>query len=153
MLFLKLATLLSLVSLDSLPLLSRKHLLVFHPELPTLELHVIHRVDNMSCLLGIGEVCKRKTSKDAIVEVVIKGVGKRELHFRHQSNELLLLDRERNVLDNNSGWDKLLPFEPPGGRRRATLRFLHHLMIELAVHLVAVHVLNLLLHLWIHPDL
>jgi len=153
MLLLKLTTLLSLVSLDSFPLLSWEHLFVFNPQFSTLELHVIHRTDDMSCLLGVGEVCKGKTSEDAVVEVVIESVGKRKLHFRHESDKLLLLNGEGYVLDNDSGRDKLLAFESPRGRRRATLRFLHHLGVELAVHLVAVHVLRLLLHLWIHPDL
>jgi hypothetical protein len=153
MLLLKLATLLSLVSLDSFPLLSWEHLLVFNPELPTLEFHVIHSIDNMSRLLWVSEICKGKASEDAIIEVVIESIRKRQLHFRHESNKLLFLDCERYVLDNDRGRDELLAFEPPRGRRRATLRFLHHLRVELAVHWVAVHILGLLLHLWIHPDL
>ena len=152
MLLLKLATLLSLVSLDPFPLFSWEHLLVFHPELPTLELHMVHSVDNMSCLLGVGEICKGKTSEDAVVEVVIESIRKRKLHFRHELDELLFLDGKGYVLDNDSGRNKLLAFEPPRGRRRATLRFLHHLRVELAIHLVAIHVLALL-HLRIHPEL
>jgi hypothetical protein len=153
MLLLKLTTLLSLVSLDSFPFLGWEHLLVFNPELPTLELHMIHSVDNMSRLLWVSEICKGKTSEDAVVEVVIESIRKRQLHFRHESNKLLLLDCERYVFDNDSGRDELFAFEPPRGRRRATLRLLHHLRVELTVHLIAVHVLRLLLHLWIHPNL
>jgi len=153
MLFLKLTALLSLVSFDPLSLLRREHLLIFNSQLSTLELHVIHRIDDVSRLLRVGEVCKGKASEDAVIEMIIECIREGQLHVRHELHKLLFLDGERYVLDNDSCRDKLFPFEPARGRGRATLRFLHHLRIELAVHLIAVHVLRLLLHLWIHPDL
>ncbi len=148
-LLLKLSTLLSLISLDSFPFLSWEHLFVFNPELSTLEVHVIHSSNNMSRLLGVREVGKSKTSEDALVEVVIESVRKWELHLSHESDELLFLDSEGDVLDDDGGRDQLIVV--PLGGRRATWSF-HHLRVELAVHLVAVHVLRLL-HLWVHPDL
>jgi len=144
MLFLKLSTLLSLVSLDSFPLLSWEHLLVLNPELPALKLHVVHSGNNVSRLVRIGEVGKSQTSKDPLIEVVIERVGQRELHIRHKSDELLFLDGEGDVLDDDGSGDQLITL--PLGRRRATLDFrnLHHLRVvlrQLAVHLEVVHVL------------
>jgi len=107
MLLLKLTTLLPFIPLDPFPFLGREHFLVLNPELSTLEFHVIHRVDNMSCLLGVREVCKGKTSKDAVVKVVIEGIRKGELHFRHERNKLLFLDGEGYIFDDNSGRDEL----------------------------------------------
>ena len=153
MLLLELAALLSFISLDSFSLLSRQHLFVFNPQLSTLKLHVIHRVDNMSRLFGVGEVCKGKTSEHAIVEVIIERIREWQLHLRHEGDQLLFLDSERYIFDNNSCRDELFAFESTRSRRRATWWFLHHLRVELTVHLVIVHVLGLLLHLRIHPDL
>ena len=143
-LFLKLSTLLSLVSLNSFPLLSWEHLFVLNSELSTLELHVVHGGNNMSRLFGVGEVRKSQTSKDALVEVVIECVRQRELHVSHESDELLFLDGEGDVLNDDGGRNQLITLSLR--RRRATLdfRYLHHLRVvlgQLAIHLEVVHIL------------
>jgi len=108
MLFLQLSTLLPLLPLYFLPLKNREHLLVLDSQLPSLELHMVHRLDDYRSLFGRSEVCKCQPPENSAIEVVVEGVGKREVHLCHELHELLLLDSKGDVLDDNGGRDELV---------------------------------------------
>lgn len=108
MLLLELSPSFPLFSFDPLALLERKHLLVFDPQLPTLELKVVEHLDDRGGLLGRREVCKGKTPEDAIVKVVVEGIRERQVHLGHELHQLLLLHRERDVLDHDRSRDQLV---------------------------------------------
>lgn len=80
--------------------------------------------------------------------MIVESVRKGQTHVSHASNELLFLDSERDILDDNSSGDQLVVVVL--GRRSALLSKLVH--IELAVHLIIVHVLGLV-HLRVKPSL
>jgi hypothetical protein len=105
-LLLELATALPLLTLDSLSLSERQHLLVLDPQLSPMQLKMIHGVYDLRRLLGCSEVGESQTSEDSIVEVVIEGVWERQPQISHQLHQLFLLHCERNVLDNNGGRDQ-----------------------------------------------
>jgi hypothetical protein len=108
MLFLQLSTLLPLLPLNFLPFKNREHLLVLDSQLPSLELHMVHRLDDYRSLFGGSEVCKCQSPENSAVEVVVEGVGKGEVHLCHELHELLLLDGKGDVLDDNGGRDELI---------------------------------------------
>ena len=107
-LFFELPSALTLLTLDPFPLGQGQHLFVFDAELPAVELEVVHGLDDLGCLLGSGEVCESKTPEDAIVEVVVEGIGQGKAKLSHEGDELFLLDGEGNVLDDDGGGDELL---------------------------------------------
>lgn len=107
MLFLELTTALTLLSFNSLALGGGEHLLVLDSQLPALEFKVVHSINDSGGLVGRSEVGESQSAENTIVEVVVESVGKRKTHVSHQLDQLLLLDGERNVLDNNSGRDEL----------------------------------------------
>src|SRR2546421_9342173 len=107
-LLLQLAAPLSLFSLNALSFRKWKHLLVLDPQLPALQFEMIQVINDSRSLLSGGEVRKRQTSEDAIVEVVIKGVRKRQVEFCHELNKLFLLYRKRDILDYDGRRNKLL---------------------------------------------
>ena len=107
MLFLELTTALTLLSFNSLALGGGEHLLVLDSQLPALEFKVVHSINDSGGLVGRSKVGESQSAENTIVEVVVESVGKRKTHVSHQLDQLLLLDGERNVLDNNSGRDEL----------------------------------------------
>jgi hypothetical protein len=107
-LLLKLATSLTLLALDAFALSQGQHLLVLDAKLATAEFHVVESVDDLVSLTRGGEVSKGQTSEDAIVEVVVEGIGQRQVHVNHELNKLLFLDSEGDVLDDNGSGDQLV---------------------------------------------
>lgn len=107
-LFLQLSPTLPFFPLDPLALLRREHLLVLNPKFPALKFKVVEHLDHRGGLFGGGEVCKRQAPKDAIVEMVVERVGKREAQFGHQLHQLFLLDGKRDVLDDDGGQDQVI---------------------------------------------
>ena len=107
-LLLELSATLTLLSFDSLALGRREHLFVLNSQLSALELKVVHSVDDGGRLIGRGEVGESQSTENAIVEMVVEGVGERKAHISHQLNQLLFLDGKWNVLDDDSGRNELL---------------------------------------------
>jgi hypothetical protein len=107
-LFLQLPSALPLLAFNPFALSQRQHLLVFDAELPTMELEVIHGLDDLGRLLGSGEVCESKAPEDAVVEMVVESIGQGEAKLSHQRDKLFLLDGEGNVLDDDGGRDEFL---------------------------------------------
>lgn len=101
MLFFQLSSPLSLFPLDTLTLLEGKHLLVFHPQLPSVQFKMIQRLNHRSGLFGRGKIRKRQSTEDPVVEVIVEGVGERKVHVRHQRYQLLFLDSKWDVLNHN----------------------------------------------------
>ena len=107
-LLLELAAALTLLALDALAFGDRQHLLVLDAQLAAVQLEVVHRVDDGGRLLGGGEVGKGQASEDAVVKVVVEGIGQRQAQVSHELHQLLLLDGEGDVLDDDGGGDELL---------------------------------------------
>ena len=108
MLFFQLTAALSLLSLDTFSLYQRQHLLVLDAELSPAQLVVVERVDDHSRLFCRCEVCKGQAAEDAIVEMVVEGVGQREIQLGHQLDQLLFLHGEGNIFDDNGGGDQFI---------------------------------------------
>lgn len=102
-LLLQLATLLALLPLDSLPLVFRQHLLVLNPQLPPLNIQLVHPVNDLSRLIGTREVGKGEATEHSVVEMVVESVGLWQVHFHHDGLQDLLADVERDILDDNGG--------------------------------------------------
>jgi hypothetical protein len=107
-LFLQLTATFALLPLDALALLEREHLLILHPQLPTLELEVVKNLNNGGGFLSRGEIGKGQTPEHAIVKVIVERVRKREVQLSHQLHQLLLLDSKRDVLDNDRGGNQFI---------------------------------------------
>ena len=108
MLLFQLASTLALLSFNPLALLQREHLLVLDPQLTSLQLKVIKMLNHHGGLLGCGEVGKRQASEDTMIKVIVEGVGQRQTEVGHELHQLLLLDREGDVLDDDGRRDELL---------------------------------------------
>lgn len=72
-----------------------------------MQFKVVHVFYHLRCLLGRREVGKGEPSKDAIVEVIIEGVGQGQAQIGHELHELLLLHGERDILNDNGRRDEL----------------------------------------------
>ena len=107
MLLFKLTTAFTLLALDTFSLLQWEHLLVLDSKFATTKLHVVQSADDLVGFGGRCEVGKRKTPKDSIIKMIVKGIGQRQVHVNHQLHELLLLDGERDILDNNGSRNEL----------------------------------------------
>ena len=107
-LFLELASALTLLALDALPFRSWQHLLVLDPQLPAVELKVVHVVNDSRRLVCVGEVGESQATENTVVEVVVESIWERQSHVGHDRNELFLLDGKRNVLDDDGSRDELL---------------------------------------------
>lgn len=107
-LFFELATSLTLLSLNTFALGLGEHLLVLDTQLATVDIHAVHGFNDYSSVFGRLEVGESETAEDAIVKVVIEGVGLRQVHLEHDGSEGLLADSERDILDDNSGRNKLI---------------------------------------------
>ena len=68
---------------------------------------MIQSVDDLIGLRRRGEVGKRETTEDTVIEVIVECIWERQVHVDHQLNELLLLDCERDILDNNGSRNEL----------------------------------------------
>ena len=77
MLFLKLSPSLTFLPFDTFAFLNREHLLVFDPQLSSLQLKMIHHINDSSCLFGRGEVGEGQASEDTVVEVIVEGIRQR----------------------------------------------------------------------------
>src|ERR1700761_6819933 len=108
MLFLELASALPLLTFNSLALRRWQHLLILHTQLPPVQLEMVHRVNHSSRFFGIREIRKRQATENAIIEMVVESVRKRQTELGHNAHELLLLDREWDVLDHNGGRDEVV---------------------------------------------
>jgi hypothetical protein len=82
-LLLKLATALSLLTLNSLSLSLREHLLVLNTKLAAMDIHAIHCLNNQARVISRLKVGKGQASEDAVIEMVVKGVWLRKVHFEH----------------------------------------------------------------------
>lgn len=116
-LFFQLSSALSLLPLDPLALLQREHLFVFDSQLASLKLKMVQNFNHGGGLFGRREVGESQTTENAIVEVVVEGVGKWQVHIRHQLNQLLLFHGKRNIFDDNGGWNQLIVGFLAAGRR------------------------------------
>lgn len=108
MLLFQLATSFTLLPFDAFPLRQGQHLLVLHPQLPTLQFKVVQMIDNRRRLFCRGEVCKSQASEDPVIEVIIEGIGERQVHIGHELHQLFLLRRKWDVLDHDRRGDELL---------------------------------------------
>lgn len=108
MLLLELTTSLALLSLDTLALGFRQHLLVLDTELAAVDVHAIHGLDDDSGVLGRLKVGKGQAPENTIVEMVVKGIGLGQMHLEHDGGQRLLADGKGNVLDDNGGGDELV---------------------------------------------
>jgi hypothetical protein len=68
---------------------------------------MIHGLNDNRRLFRGREIRECEAAEDAVVEVVVEGVGEGEVHLGHDFGELLALDREGDVLDDDGGWDEL----------------------------------------------
>ena len=116
MLLFQLTSALALLPFDSLTLSRGKHLLVLDPQLPSIQLEVIHGIDDGGRLVGVGEVGKSQTTKDAIVEVVVKRVWLWEVQRGHDALEDLLAALKLDVLNDDGCGDQLLGIARDRGR-------------------------------------
>lgn len=107
-LFLKLASALTLLAFNALPFRSWQHFLVFDPKLPAVEFKVVHVVDDGRRLVCVGEVGESQATEDPVIEVVVESIGEWQSHISHDRDELFLLDGKRNVLDDDGGRNKFL---------------------------------------------
>lgn len=69
---------------------------------------MVQHIDHGGSFLGGCKVGKRKTTENAVVEVVIKSIWKRKIHLGHQLHQLFLLDCERNILDYDRSRNQLV---------------------------------------------
>ena len=140
MLLFQLAAPLSFLSLDTVSLGRRKHLLILNSQLTSLKIHVIHGVNHLLRILRILEVGKGQAPKDAIIEVVVEGIRYGEAEFLHEILELLLLDGKGDILDDDGRRDQLFGLglatavvTKKGRRRRVTIVCLSY-MRSVMVH-------------------
>lgn len=68
---------------------------------------MVHCIDDGGRLVSRREICEGQTPKNAVVEMVVERVWQRKAHLRHNVDQLLFLDRKRDVLDDNGGRDEL----------------------------------------------
>lgn len=119
-LLLKLAAALALLALDALALGLGQHLLVLDAQLAAVHVHAIHGVNDDARVLGRLKVGKGEAAEDAIVKVVVEGVGLGQVHVEHDGGERLLAHGKGNVLDDNGRGDELVAVRGGGaqvGRR------------------------------------
>lgn len=107
-LLLELTAALSLLALNPLPFLQRKHLFILHTQLPALKLKVVQHLNHRRSLFRRGEVCKGQTSENAIVKMIVECVRKRQVHVRHQLHQLFLLHGKGDVLDHDRRRDQFI---------------------------------------------
>lgn len=73
-----------------------------------MDVHAVHGLDDNSSVLGRLEVGKCKTSENAIVEMVVEGIGLGKVEFQHDGSQRFLSNCKWNVLDNDGGRDQLV---------------------------------------------
>lgn len=79
-----------------------------------MNLHGVHGFNDDPRVLGRLEVRKGQAPKDAVVEVVVEGIGLRQVHFEHDGCQRLLAHGKGDVLNDNGRGDELVPVR--GGR-------------------------------------
>ncbi|KAB8627241.1 hypothetical protein FH972_026074 [Carpinus fangiana] len=107
-LLLELAATLALLPLDAVSLGLGEHLFVLDTQLAAVEVQVIHGLDDGGRLLRRGEVGKGQAAEDAVVKVIVEGIGQGQGHVGHDGDQLLLLDGKGDVLDDDCGGDEVL---------------------------------------------
>jgi len=95
---------------DPFTFLERQHLLILDPQFAALEFKVVEDFDDGGRFLGRGEVGEGQTTENTIVKVVIEGVGQWQVQLGHQLHQLFFLDGERNVFDDDGGWDQFIVY-------------------------------------------
>ena len=73
-----------------------------------MELEVVHCIDDGRSIFGVRKVCKSQSTEDTIIEMVIEGIWQRKTHVSHDTHELFLLYRERNILDDDRSWNEVI---------------------------------------------
>jgi len=101
MLFLQLATPLSLFPLNTVPVCGWQHPLILDSQLPSLQLHMIHNANHHLRFVFMLEVRKGQTSEDAVIKMIVESVRHGKSLADHYILQLLLLDGKGNVLDDN----------------------------------------------------
>lgn len=102
MLFLKLSTLHSFLSFGCFSLARLEHNFEFNSQGSFTDHVPIQSLNDLCCFPVVMEVCKSKTSKEALlVEMIIESVWGWQLQIFHEYLQLFLSDIERNVLDDN----------------------------------------------------
>ena len=108
MLLLELSSAFAFLSLYAVAFRLWKHLLVLDAKFAAMQFIMVHCLNHLGGLIGRREVGESKAAKDSVIEMVVECVRKWETHVCHDISQLFLLDRERNVLDDNRGWNELI---------------------------------------------
>lgn len=108
MLLFELSPTLPFLALNAIAFSLRQHLLVLDTELSSVEVEVVHGVNDLGSFIGSGKVCKCESTEDTIVEMVVESVWQRQVHIGHDLHELFFLNRKGDVLDDDCSRDQVL---------------------------------------------